>query len=219
MVEVALSTPGCSSLTSWRVNGGSSCGPSTWWRFEVAVPVVRRCFLRGCSVSLVVTPGCSFPTSWRSRMLGARVMRLWSHVVPSVFRELLCLSGCVPRIASALCCSRPTLVAGRGVALVASTCAWTPLVLQESIVGCGPGEGCSQDCSGLLSTGCCATSGLRSCHVCRRWPTTLLEVVPGRGAVRACASWACRDSLSQEFVAGRSWWRFVVPCVASSAIH
>ncbi|MQM01281.1 hypothetical protein Taro_034034 [Colocasia esculenta] len=25
-----------------------------------------------------------------------------------------------------------------------------------------------------------------------------------------------RDSLSQEFVTGRSWWRFVVPCIASS---
>ncbi|MQM05716.1 hypothetical protein Taro_038529, partial [Colocasia esculenta] len=25
-----------------------------------------------------------------------------------------------------------------------------------------------------------------------------------------------RDSLSQEFVAGRSWWRFIAPCVASS---
>ncbi|MQL68383.1 hypothetical protein Taro_000681 [Colocasia esculenta] len=27
---------------------------------------------------------------------------------------------------------------------------------------------------------------------------------------------AGRDSLSQEFVVGRSWWRFVVRCVASS---
>ncbi|MQM21481.1 hypothetical protein Taro_054522, partial [Colocasia esculenta] len=26
----------------------------------------------------------------------------------------------------------------------------------------------------------------------------------------------CRDSLSQEFVAGWLWWRFVAPCVASS---
>ncbi|MQL86659.1 hypothetical protein Taro_019211, partial [Colocasia esculenta] len=32
--------------------------------FEVVVPVVRRCFSRGCSVSLVVTLGCSFSTSW-----------------------------------------------------------------------------------------------------------------------------------------------------------
>ncbi|MQL73540.1 hypothetical protein Taro_005892 [Colocasia esculenta] len=29
------------------------------------------------------------------------------------------------------------------------------------------------------------------CLVCRRWPTALLEVVPGRGAVRACTCWAC----------------------------
>ncbi|MQM06144.1 hypothetical protein Taro_038964 [Colocasia esculenta] len=76
---------------------GSTCGPSTLWRSEVAVPVVRRCFSHVCSVSLMVTPGCSFPTSWRSGMLGACVVRLWSHVVAPVFRELLCLGGCVPR--------------------------------------------------------------------------------------------------------------------------
>ncbi|MQL97360.1 hypothetical protein Taro_030054 [Colocasia esculenta] len=63
--------------------------------------VVRRCFSHGCSVSIVVTPGSSFPTSWRSRMLGACVVRLWSHVVAPMFRELLCLGGCMPR-----CCFR-----------------------------------------------------------------------------------------------------------------
>ncbi|MQM19331.1 hypothetical protein Taro_052333, partial [Colocasia esculenta] len=41
----------------FEVQGGSTCGPSTLWRSEVAVPMVRRCFSRGCSVSLVVTPG------------------------------------------------------------------------------------------------------------------------------------------------------------------
>ncbi|MQM22731.1 hypothetical protein Taro_055788, partial [Colocasia esculenta] len=81
-----------------KVQGGSACGPSTWWRSEVVVPVVRQCFSRGCSVSLVVTPGCSFLTSWRSGMLGARVMRLWSHVVALVSHELLYLGGCVPRV-------------------------------------------------------------------------------------------------------------------------
>ncbi|MQM09284.1 hypothetical protein Taro_042149 [Colocasia esculenta] len=30
-------------------------------------------------------------------MFGAYVVRLWSHVVAPVFRELLCLGGCVPR--------------------------------------------------------------------------------------------------------------------------
>ncbi|MQM04468.1 hypothetical protein Taro_037265 [Colocasia esculenta] len=29
-----------------KVQGGSACGPSTLWRSEVAVPVVRRCFSR-----------------------------------------------------------------------------------------------------------------------------------------------------------------------------
>ncbi|MQL97427.1 hypothetical protein Taro_030118 [Colocasia esculenta] len=77
-------------------------------------------------MSLVVTPGCSFPTSWRSGMLGACVMRLWSHVVAPVFCALLCLGGCISR-----CCFHivfdsagsagvvigPTLVVGRGFAL------------------------------------------------------------------------------------------------------
>ncbi|MQL92628.1 hypothetical protein Taro_025256, partial [Colocasia esculenta] len=35
------------------------------------------------------------------RDVGACVMRLWSHVVAPVFRELLCLGGCVPS-----CCFR-----------------------------------------------------------------------------------------------------------------
>ncbi|MQL90552.1 hypothetical protein Taro_023145 [Colocasia esculenta] len=41
--------------------------------------------------------------------------------------------------------------------------AWLPCVLVRfpRTVGCCPGEVRSQDCSGLVSTGCCATSGLR----------------------------------------------------------
>ncbi|MQL87962.1 hypothetical protein Taro_020514 [Colocasia esculenta] len=42
-----------------EVQVGSACGPSTLWRSEVAVSVVRRCFSHGCSVSLVVTPVAS----------------------------------------------------------------------------------------------------------------------------------------------------------------
>ncbi|MQM20595.1 hypothetical protein Taro_053619 [Colocasia esculenta] len=105
-----------------EVQGGFACRPSTLWRSEVAVPVVRRCFSRGCSVSIVVTPGCSFPTSWRSGML-VFVLRLWSLLVAPVFRELRCLGGVRRGFAFALlCCSGPTMVVGRGVALVASTC-------------------------------------------------------------------------------------------------
>ncbi|MQM12268.1 hypothetical protein Taro_045184 [Colocasia esculenta] len=212
--------------------GGSACGPSTLRRSEVAVPVVRRCFSHGCLVSLVVTPGCSFLTSWRSGMLGACVVRLWSHVVAPVFRELLCLGGCMPR-----CCFRivfdsagsvgvvfgltlssfasavvgvpaplavdvvarakqsPSLLVlvevrfpQNCVVLVSGCCgvalwvevsvvwlvavalpsrlrctAWLPCVLVQfsRTVGCCPGEVRSQDCSRLVSAGCCATSGLR----------------------------------------------------------
>ncbi|MQM10823.1 hypothetical protein Taro_043721 [Colocasia esculenta] len=88
----------------FEVQGGSACGPSTLWRSEVVVLVVRHSFSRGCSMSLVVTPSCSFPTSWRSGMLGACVMRLRSYVVAPMFCELLYLGGCVPR-----CCFRIVL--------------------------------------------------------------------------------------------------------------
>ncbi|MQL83704.1 hypothetical protein Taro_016199 [Colocasia esculenta] len=117
----------------------------------------------------MVTPSCSFSTPWRSGMLGACVVRLWSHVVASMFCELLCLSGCVSR-----CCFRivfdsagsvgvvfgPTLVVGHGVTLFRCF-----VVL------------CSR-LTPLLSSG--------------------------------------RDSLSQEFIARRWWWRFVAPRVANS---
>ncbi|MQM09569.1 hypothetical protein Taro_042446 [Colocasia esculenta] len=65
-------------LEEWT--GGSVYGPSTLWRSEVAVPVVRRCFSHGCSVSFVVTSGCSVPTSWRYGML----VLLLAHVFDSV---------------------------------------------------------------------------------------------------------------------------------------
>ncbi|MQM01437.1 hypothetical protein Taro_034195 [Colocasia esculenta] len=85
------------------------------------MPVVRRCFSHGCSVSLVVTPGCSFPTLWRSGMLGACVVRLWSHVVALVFRELHCLSGCVPMF-----CFRfigvPAALASKGLVIPTEPC-------------------------------------------------------------------------------------------------
>ncbi|MQM06270.1 hypothetical protein Taro_039092 [Colocasia esculenta] len=74
-----------------EVQGGSVCGPSTLWRSEVVVPVVRRSFSLGCLVSLVVTPGCSFPTSGRSRML-VIVLRLWSLLVAPVFRVVFGLT-------------------------------------------------------------------------------------------------------------------------------
>ncbi|MQL81363.1 hypothetical protein Taro_013818 [Colocasia esculenta] len=49
--------PECAVPRPRRVSedqSGSACGPSTLWRSEVAVPVVRGSFSRGCSVSLVL---------------------------------------------------------------------------------------------------------------------------------------------------------------------
>ncbi|MQM00555.1 hypothetical protein Taro_033293, partial [Colocasia esculenta] len=106
--------------------GGSTCGPSTLWRSEVAMPVVRRSFSCGCSVSQVVTPCCSFLTLWRSGMLGACVVRLWSHVVAPVFYELLYLGWCMPR-----CCFRIVFdsAGSTGVVVVASTFVGVPAAL------------------------------------------------------------------------------------------
>ncbi|MQL95129.1 hypothetical protein Taro_027792, partial [Colocasia esculenta] len=80
------SSVGLVGLASWAVfsgfrSAGWFCLWTLEWRSEVVVPVVRRCFSHGCSVSLAVTHGCSFPTSWRSGMLGACV--LLPHVFDS----------------------------------------------------------------------------------------------------------------------------------------
>ncbi|MQL89744.1 hypothetical protein Taro_022324 [Colocasia esculenta] len=87
------------------------------------------------------------------RDVGACVVRLWSHVVAPVFRELLCLGGCVPK-----CCFRivfdPAGFAGVVFGL-------TRVVVEAFL-----------------------------CFHC-------FVVLCGR------------DSLSQEFVVERSWWRLV----------
>ncbi|MQL94509.1 hypothetical protein Taro_027167, partial [Colocasia esculenta] len=129
------------------------------------------------------TGRCSSLTSWSDRGagwfclwaldivevqdVGACVVRLWSHVVALVFRELLCLGGCVTRV-----CFRIVLL-------------W-------------PDPGC----------------GSWRCSSCFRMCLTLLSSFAS-AFVRVPAALAGRDSLSQEFVSGQSWWRFVAPCVAS----
>ncbi|MQL92173.1 hypothetical protein Taro_024794 [Colocasia esculenta] len=111
---------------------GSACGRLTLWRSEVVVPVVRRCFSHGCSVSLVMTLGCSSPTSWRSGILGACVVRLWSHVVAPVFRELRCLGRCVPRVYFRVVLLWPDLGCGSWYCSNCFRMCLTLLVLRES---------------------------------------------------------------------------------------
>ena len=79
---------------------GSAYGPSTLWRSEVALLV--------SDVLLTWLLGVSRGDTWlflpdlvEVRDVGACVVRLWSHVVALMFRELLYLSGCMPR-----CCFR-----------------------------------------------------------------------------------------------------------------
>ncbi|MQL68298.1 hypothetical protein Taro_000581, partial [Colocasia esculenta] len=64
-----------------EVHGGSVCGPSSLWRSEVVVPV-------------------------RSGMLGACVVRLWSHVVAPVFRSECELQESVAVVAGCACFER-----------------------------------------------------------------------------------------------------------------
>ncbi|MQM21408.1 hypothetical protein Taro_054448 [Colocasia esculenta] len=121
-----------------------------------------------CDGCRVLTPDCCFGNPFlgavhggtgRSGMLGACVVRPWSHVVAPVFRELLCLGGCVPRLL-------PHVFDSAGSARVVF--GLTRVVVEA-----------------FLSFHC---------------------------IVALCG----RDSLSEEFVARWSWWRFVAPCVSSN---
>ncbi|MQL92880.1 hypothetical protein Taro_025514 [Colocasia esculenta] len=99
--------------------------------------MVRRCLSLGCLVSFVVTTGCSSPTSWRSGMLGACVVRLWSHVVAPVFRELLCLGGPCRGVVFGL--TRVVVEALLCFRCFVALCARSEHELQESaaaVVGC-----------------------------------------------------------------------------------
>ncbi|MQM15457.1 hypothetical protein Taro_048401 [Colocasia esculenta] len=75
-----------------EVQGHSACGPSTLWRSEVAVRGVRD--------------------------VGACVVRLWSHVVALVFRELRCLS----RVVLLSLVGVPAALAGKGLVIPIEPC-------------------------------------------------------------------------------------------------
>ncbi|MQL68885.1 hypothetical protein Taro_001161 [Colocasia esculenta] len=91
------------------------------------------------------------------RDVGACVVRLWSHVVAPVYRELRCLGRCVPRVCFHVVLPWPDLGGGSWRYSIRFCMCLTPLVLRESFL----------------------------------------------------AALAGRDSQSQEFIAGRLWWRSV----------
>ncbi|MQM10670.1 hypothetical protein Taro_043568 [Colocasia esculenta] len=85
----------CSSLTSWCVRGAG-------WFCLWALDLVEVCGGRACGETVLLTwlLGVSRGDTWFSlpnlvevQDVGACVVRLWSHVVAVVFRELLCLGG------------------------------------------------------------------------------------------------------------------------------
>ncbi|MQM16858.1 hypothetical protein Taro_049819 [Colocasia esculenta] len=99
----------CSSLTSWHVRGAE-------WFFLWALDLVEVCGSRACGKMVLLTwlLGVSrgdtllfLPDLVEVWDVGAYVVRLWSHVVAPVFRELLCLGVVLG----------PTLVVGRGNSL------------------------------------------------------------------------------------------------------
>ncbi|MQM17093.1 hypothetical protein Taro_050060, partial [Colocasia esculenta] len=91
---------GCSSLTSWRVRGA---GWFCLWALDLVEVRGGRAY--GETVLLTWLLGVSRGDTWlflpdlvELRDVGACVVRLWSHVVAPVFRELPCLGRCVPRV-------------------------------------------------------------------------------------------------------------------------
>ncbi|MQL79587.1 hypothetical protein Taro_012032, partial [Colocasia esculenta] len=197
----AVARPGC---------GG--CGCSLLWLASLTLPHPTAVSVTRSLALFVVAPVCSSLTSWHTvlltwllsvytwlflpnlvevRNVGGCVVRLWSHVVAPVFCELLCLGGCVPRVASALCLTPQSSFASAFVGVLAALAGRDSLSQEFVVDGRGGGlfavplrhlamvvvglalTGCEfrlscrcialevEDCSGLVSAGCCATSGLR----------------------------------------------------------
>ncbi|MQM20538.1 hypothetical protein Taro_053560 [Colocasia esculenta] len=90
---------GCGSLAS-LYRGGRSRWLATW-RSGMCVLLLAAYGGGLCALVLGVSRGDTWlflPDLVEVRDVGACVVRLWSHVVAPVFRKLLCLSGCVPRM-------------------------------------------------------------------------------------------------------------------------
>ncbi|MQL89705.1 hypothetical protein Taro_022281 [Colocasia esculenta] len=82
---------------------------------------------------------------------------------------------------------------------------------------------CVEPFSGVLAVASCSfptswRSGMLVLVSCDSGLTWLLWCSGSfaSAVVGVSAPLASRDSLSQEFVVGRSWWRFVAPCIANS---
>ncbi|MQM22700.1 hypothetical protein Taro_055755, partial [Colocasia esculenta] len=124
----------------------------------LAIPFVLGCVLVGCPLLVGVCPCWMSPCCWG--------VCCW-----------LCVWPCMPVCHWALCSAHSTSLLELSrcfvcrVALLVECCdtwllrciAWLPCVLVRfpRIVGCCPGKVRSQDCSGHVSAGCCATSRLR----------------------------------------------------------
>ncbi|MQL77538.1 hypothetical protein Taro_009963, partial [Colocasia esculenta] len=171
----------CSRLTPLLSSGRDSLSQefvAGWlgWRF------VARCVansvswsereLQECTAAVVVCTccerGCCFARVAVGFVCSLRVLRCSRSSSLLVLVEVRFPQNCVVLVSG--CCGIALWVEVSVVWLVAVALpsrlrciAWLPCVLVQfsRTVGCCPGEGCSQDYSGRVSAGCCATSGLR----------------------------------------------------------
>ncbi|MQM13931.1 hypothetical protein Taro_046859 [Colocasia esculenta] len=104
--------------------------------------------------------------------VGACVVRLGSHVVAPVFCELLCLGGCVPRVASALCLtplvlreSFPAALAGKGLVIPTEPCSRGSPPYSLQVASFPVGFKCELQESVVVVSGCaCCERGCWFAH-------------------------------------------------------
>ncbi|MQL80887.1 hypothetical protein Taro_013333, partial [Colocasia esculenta] len=149
-------------------------------------------------VSLGATPGCSFLDLVEVQDVSACVVRLWSLVVAPVFRELLCLGGCVPRVCFRILLLWPNPGCGSWC------CSSCFCIVFDSAGFAGVVFDLTRFCFRLLE--------FLLLWLVRDWLSLQSLVCEAHPPLLSSG----RDSLSLEFVARWSWWRFVASCVASS---
>ncbi|MQM13189.1 hypothetical protein Taro_046112 [Colocasia esculenta] len=126
---------------------------------------ISPCGGRACGETVLLTwlLGVSRGDTWlflpnllEVRDVGACVVRLWSHVVAPVFRELLYLGRCVPR-----CCFRiafdstvPAALAGKGLVIPTEPCSRGSPPYSLQVASFPAGSECKLQKSVVVAAGC-----------------------------------------------------------------
>ncbi|MQM01326.1 hypothetical protein Taro_034091 [Colocasia esculenta] len=156
--------------------------------------MVRRSFSDGCSVPLVEALGCSFLISWRSGML--LLPLLLEFLLLWLVRDWLSLLSLVREAHPPTLFRWQAFQQGPSVSCKRVLLLWLGARVASVVV--------VSLVLRLVSSSACASVWVAS------FPAgSECELQESVGVVAG-------DSLSQEFVVRRLWWRFVTPCVASS---